>query len=211
MADFLPLTRTLDRQAPRPDPNCWEYRHAPQHRPHGNESDPFPSYFLFSLRLAPRVVGTQVSVLQFLYYFPLSVVAIMLEYVLALVGAYVAWSLVCLELNYRRTLSMGVPLIRLPIDPMNIPFQVIEPHLFRVLDFLPVLLIPNCIWYLRRGWFFPDKADTHVRYGPIFAFVTPRGVHVYISDADAIADIFRRRLDFKRPIENYSMSMFCFV
>jgi hypothetical protein len=50
-----------------------------------------------------------------------------------------------------------------------------------------------------------------VRYGPIFAFVTPRGVHVYISDADAIADIFRRRLDFKRPIENYSKFRFCFV
>jgi hypothetical protein len=123
-----------------------------------------PSFVLIILCLT----GTEITPFHILQ---LYVFTVMLVYILASFVGYVVWSPVCLELNYRRTLSMGVPLIRLPIDPMNIPFQVIEPHLFKILDFLPSWLIPNYIWYLRRGWFFPDKADTHVRYGPIFAFV----------------------------------------
>jgi hypothetical protein len=128
----------------------------------------------------------------------------MLEYFIAVVGAYVGYSFICLEHNYRRASAMGIPLVRLPVDPLNIPFQVLEPHLFKILDLLPSNVLPNFVPYLRRGWFFFDKADSHLRYGPIFALITPRGIHVQVCDSEAIHDIFSRRLDFVRPSENYS-------
>lgn len=128
----------------------------------------------------------------------------MLEYFVAVVGLYLGYSFVCLELNYRRASAMGIPLVRVPVDPLNIPFQVLEPHLFKLLDLLPPDALPTFVRYLRRGWFFIDKADSHLRYGPIFACFTPRGIHVQVCDSEAIHDIFSRRLDFIRPSENYS-------
>ncbi|KAF2846612.1 cytochrome P450 [Plenodomus tracheiphilus IPT5] len=129
----------------------------------------------------------------------------MIEYIAAAVAAYVCWTLVCLEINYRRAKSIGFPLIRVPIDPLNVPFQVIEPHLFKLFDLLPSSLLPEFVPYLRRGWFFLDKADSHLRYGPIFAVVTPRSLHIQVADSEAIHDIFSRRLDFIRPSDNYTL------
>lgn len=99
---------------------------------------------------------------------------------------------------------MGFPLVRVPVDPLNIPFQVLEPHLFALLDLLlPSTVLPTFGPYLRRGWFFRDKAEPHLRYGPMFAIVTPRGFHIQICDLESIHDMFSRRLDFVRPVENY--------
>jgi hypothetical protein len=131
---------------------------------------------------------------------------IMLEYLVAIMALYVGWSLLCLEINYRRYSSVGIPLLRMPIDPLNIPYQVFEPYFFKFIDTLPSKLVPNFVQYMRRGWFFLDKSASHQRYGPIFAFATPRRLHVYVADADAVHDMFARRLDFKRPSENYSRS-----
>ena len=134
----------------------------------------------------------------------------MLAYLVAMVGLYLGWSFVCLEINYRRAASMDIPLIRVPVDPLNIPFQVLEPHLFKLLDCVPRFLLPNFVQYMRRGWFFLDKAASHIRYGPIFACVTPRGIHIQVCDSEAIHDIFSRRLDFLRPVENYSKAQKAF-
>jgi hypothetical protein len=133
----------------------------------------------------------------------------MIEYVVAAIAAYVGWSLLCLELNYRKASSMGIPLIRLPVDPLNIPLQIIEPHLFMIIDLLPKSVqdhLPTFVKYMRRGWFFYEKADSHLRYGPAFAFVTPRNSWVYVCEPDANYDIFSRRLEFVRASENYSRS-----
>ncbi|KAF2712771.1 cytochrome P450 [Pleomassaria siparia CBS 279.74] len=129
----------------------------------------------------------------------------MMEYLVAAVGLYLGFNFICLELNYRRALTMGIPLVRVPVDPLNIPFQVFEPHLFKLLDLLPSDALPIFVRYLRRGWFFVDKADSHLRYGPIFACITPRGIHVQVCDSEAIHDMFARRLDFIRPTENYKL------
>ncbi|KAF1957295.1 putative cytochrome P450 monooxygenase [Byssothecium circinans] len=129
----------------------------------------------------------------------------MLEYVIAALGLYLGFSFICLELNYSRASTMGIPLVRVPVDPLNIPFQVIEPHLFKLLDLLPSEALPTFVRYLRRGWFFLDKADSHLRYGPIFACVTPRGILIQVCDSEAIHDMFTRRLDFIRPTENYKL------
>ncbi|KAF2790090.1 cytochrome P450 [Melanomma pulvis-pyrius CBS 109.77] len=120
--------------------------------------------------------------------------------------AYATWSLVCLEVNYRRASKMGIPLVRLPIDPLNILFQVLEPHIWRVLDALPLKLpLPTSSRYGRRGWFFGDKAQSHLRYGPIWALVTPRDIHVQVCDSEANHEIFARRHDFVRPSKMYTL------
>lgn len=46
----------------------------------------------------------------------------MLQYVIAVVVVYMGYNLVCLEQNYRRASAMGIPLVRVPIDPLNILF-----------------------------------------------------------------------------------------
>ncbi|KAF2821233.1 cytochrome P450 [Ophiobolus disseminans] len=129
----------------------------------------------------------------------------MIEHVLALLGLYVGWAFICLELNHKRASVMRIPLVRVPIDPLNLFFMVLEPHIFRIIDLLPPSILPNFVQYMRRGWFFLDKADAHLKYGPMWASVTPRGIHIQICDSEAIHDMFNRRYDFIRPSENYKL------
>ena len=108
-----------------------------------------------------------------------------------------------MEINYRRASSMGIPLIRLPVDPMNIAWLILEPPLWRLLDRFPIE------WgtfgrYSRRGWHFHDKAKSHLQYGPVWALVTPCDIYVYVADPEAIHDVFARRGDFLRPSKMYS-------
>ncbi len=117
--------------------------------------------------------------------------------------AYLLWSLISMEINYRRATSMGIPLVRLPVDSVNIVWLILEPPLWRFLDRFPIN------WgdfgrYSRRGWHFHDKAESHLHYGPIWALVTPADIYVYVADPDGIHDIFVRRGDFLRPSKMYS-------
>ncbi|KAJ4353464.1 uncharacterized protein N0V89_005193 [Didymosphaeria variabile] len=125
---------------------------------------------------------------------------------LILAAGYLTWSLVCLELNYRRARAIGIPLFRLPIDPLNILFQIFESHVWEVLDRLPVKgVLPQWTTYARRGWFFEDKADTFLRLGKVWAIVTPVGIYIQLADPEAIGDVLSRRMDFPRPTEPYKI------
>jgi predicted alpha/beta hydrolase len=119
---------------------------------------------------------------------------------------YLVWSLVAMEINYRRAKTMGIPLVRLPIDPLNILFQVFESHVWGILDRFPNLHLPTFARYARRGWYFKDKASSHLKYGPIWAMVTPVDIHIAIADPEAVHEVFSRRNDFLRPIKMYSKS-----
>ena len=110
-----------------------------------------------------------------------------------------------MEITYRRASSMGIPLIRLPVDPLNILWIILEPSLWPILDCLPFTL-GSFGRYSRRGWHFKDKAKSHLQYGPAFALVTPCDIYVYVADPDAIHEIFNRRADFLRPTKMYSKS-----
>ncbi|KAJ5738155.1 cytochrome P450 [Penicillium malachiteum] len=116
---------------------------------------------------------------------------------------YLAWSLVVMESNYRRASSMGIPLVRLPVDPQNVLWMIIEPHVWPLLDRLPIDW--GTFRFSRRGWYFGDKGKAHQVYGPIFAVVTPLGIFIHIADSEAINDMFQRRADFIRPVENYKV------
>lgn len=125
------------------------------------------------------------------------------QILLSLVGVYSAWSFISMEINYRRASSMNIPLVRLFVDPLNVPWIILEPALWGLLDYLPFN------WgtfgrYSRRGWHFHDKAESHLKYGPVWALVTPRDIYVHVADPRAISDIFGRREHFIRPSKMYS-------
>lgn len=126
----------------------------------------------------------------------------LIKLLFASIFIYVSWTLICLELNYRRAKRMNIPLIRIPIDFLNVPWQVIESHIWPITDFLRVPL-PRCCRYMRRGWHFVDKARTHEELGPVYAFVTPKIVLVQLCEPEAVTQVFGRRLDFPRPGINY--------
>ncbi|GAB1197740.1 hypothetical protein APSETT444_007043 [Aspergillus pseudonomiae] len=109
-----------------------------------------------------------------------------------------------MEINYRRACAMGIPLVRLCIDPQNLLWVLIEPHLWPWLDRLPIHW-GNFGRYSRRGWYFADRGESHRRYGPIWALVTPKEIYINVADSEAIHDMFQRRTDFIRPVEQYTV------
>lgn len=133
----------------------------------------------------------------------------MIGYILLASGiAYVSWSLACLEINARKALALGIPIVRLPIDVNNIFWILLQPHVWKVLDCLPFpwASYPRVVRYLRRGWYIPDKAESHVQLGPVWALVTPVAFDVHVAEPDAILEILTRRGDFQRPIAELSKS-----
>ncbi|MCJ1312047.1 hypothetical protein MMC25_005721 [Agyrium rufum] len=113
-------------------------------------------------------------------------------------------SAAALETNYRRALTMDIPLVSLPVDPLNVVWAITEPLIWRFLDLFPV------DWgtfrkYSRRGWHFEDKAASHEKYGPVWAIVTPRDIWIHVADPIAIQEVFARREDFLRLPEMYRM------
>ncbi|KAH7130051.1 cytochrome P450 [Dendryphion nanum] len=124
--------------------------------------------------------------------------------ILLTVPSYILWTLICLEINHRRASRMGIPLIRIPVDFFNVPFQVFEPFLWSTLSFFNIPL-PYCARYMKRGWHFTEKARSHLELGPVFAFVTPKEVSVQLCDPEAIHEVWGRRADFPRPARNYEL------
>ncbi|KAF7901053.1 hypothetical protein EAF00_003274 [Botryotinia globosa] len=125
------------------------------------------------------------------------------EIVSGLALGYLLWSIIAMKINHLRASKMGIPLIRLPVDSMNMIWLVLEPSLWRVLDQLPINF-GNFGHYSRRGWHFHDKATSHLKYGPIYGLVSPCDIYIYVADPDAI-EIFTRRGDFLRPSKMYTL------
>ncbi|CAI6336590.1 unnamed protein product [Periconia digitata] len=114
--------------------------------------------------------------------------------------------LVALEVNFRRAASIGIPLVRLPIDPLNLFFQVSESHVWALIEGLPFgISLPTWARYARRGWYFKNEADSHIHYGPIWALVTPCDIHILVCDTEAVHSVFARRNDFGRPNKMYKL------
>lgn len=122
--------------------------------------------------------------------------------VLLLVG-WITYSGVCLTLNFRRARQMEVPLIIVPVSPMNVFWLAVEPLVFGMLDNMP-FDFGTFTRYGRRGWHFKDKADSHMELGDVFASVTPVENFLHIADPSAILEIFSRKTDFVRPVQLYS-------
>lgn len=51
---------------------------------------------------------------------------------------YLAWSMLCLEINIRKARALNVPVVRLPIDPVNFLWVFLQSHVWGILDRLPI-------------------------------------------------------------------------
>ncbi|KAI1074872.1 cytochrome P450 [Whalleya microplaca] len=129
------------------------------------------------------------------------------QFLLSSVLAYFVWSIICLEINVRKARALDVPYVRLPIDSNNVPWTIIQPYVWNILDRFPIRWssYPDFIRYSRRGWHFADKSETHLRLGSVWALVTPVAIYLHFADPDAIHDIFTRRSDFVRPVKEYKL------
>lgn len=128
----------------------------------------------------------------------------MWQVVLAAAVVYAGWSFVALQVNYKRASAIGIPLVRIPVDGLNVPWQVMGALVSKILDSITSHTLPTYIRYTRRGWFWNDKAESHLRYGPVWAIVTPKSTWVQLGDPDAVHELFTRKQDFIRPYENFS-------
>ncbi|KAG8166372.1 hypothetical protein KVR01_002061 [Diaporthe batatas] len=83
--------------------------------------------------------------------------------------AYFGWSVVCLERNVRKARSLGIPVVRLPIDPVNFLWVFLQGYVWRMLDLLPIAWpsYPDFVRFSYRGWHFREKSSPAVRFGPI--------------------------------------------
>ncbi|TVY16613.1 Cytochrome P450 [Lachnellula arida] len=132
----------------------------------------------------------------------------MINFLLAITAlGYCFWGLVCLESNVRKARNLKVPIVRIPIDPNSIIWVIIQPWVWKLLEFLPISwsAFPNFIRFSHRNWHFLEKSNPTQQFGPVWALVSPGGVHLHFSDPDAIQEILSRWRDFVRPIEKYQI------
>ncbi|KAI1420949.1 cytochrome P450 [Xylaria sp. FL1777] len=124
-----------------------------------------------------------------------------------LILAYIIWTAITLQLNLRKARAIGVPCICIPIDANSVLWAAIQPFVWSILDRLPFkwTSYPDFIRYIRRGWPYTDRSETHLRLGPVWALVTPVTMYLYVADPNAIREIFARRSDFVRPLEEYKL------
>ncbi|KAK8124366.1 cytochrome P450 monooxygenase [Apiospora kogelbergensis] len=107
--------------------------------------------------------------------------------------AYVAWSAVCLEINVRKARALKIPIVRIPFSMNNNVWMVVQPLVWKVLK----CLLPSIPLELLSRFC--------ALFGPVWALVSPGGIHMHFSDPDAIQDILSRWRDFVRPIYKYQM------
>ncbi|KAI0431599.1 cytochrome P450 [Xylaria sp. FL1042] len=117
------------------------------------------------------------------------------------------WTAATLQLNLRKARVLGVPCISIPIDSNNVLWAAFQPCVWSILDRLPLSWssYPDFIRYSRRGWQFTDRSETHFHLGPVWALVSPVTMYLHISDPKAISEIFARRVDFIKPVEEYKL------
>ena len=116
---------------------------------------------------------------------------------------WLLYSTFCLLRNYLRARSVGIPLVVLPISPENPIWMLVDKAFFvPVIERLPLNLGRNNVTrYNWRGWEFQDKYKSHLELGDIFMTVSPGRNTLYVCNAETAEDIFKRRLDFQRPVE----------
>jgi cytochrome P450 len=123
--------------------------------------------------------------------------------VLSLYTCCVVWAASCLANNYARARRMGVPIVLLPISTMNILWIVVQhPVIFLLERFFGP---SNLTRYGSRDWHFRDRAQAHIKFGDVWALVTPGEIWLNVADPNAIVEIFQRRTQFLRPVELYQM------
>jgi hypothetical protein len=111
----------------------------------------------------------------------------------------------CLFANYWIIRNIGVPLRVVPISPENPLWMIVDKKVFiPIFERLP-FGTGSFTRYNWRGWEFKDKAQSHLEMGDAFVLITPGRNWFYLCDAEGLADVFHRRVDFPRPLEIFGL------
>jgi hypothetical protein len=105
------------------------------------------------------------------------------------------WTALCLERNYARARKLGVPIVFIPISTMDILWIVVQYPAIPIIE--RFLGSSNLTRYGARDWHFRDRAQAHIKFGDVWALVTPGEIWLnvgsgsrrncrHISTSDAI-------------------------
>ncbi|KAF7861433.1 hypothetical protein EAF04_007998 [Stromatinia cepivora] len=107
------------------------------------------------------------------------------------------WNIFCLVKNYRIASQIGIP-IRILIASGDNPVWILVSGIV-----LPIIkaVFGDCdvARYSRPGWEFRDKYRMHQELGDVVIHVSAGRNWLYICNAEAVNEIFKRRDDFDRP------------
>ncbi|ROW18393.1 hypothetical protein VPNG_00168 [Cytospora leucostoma] len=114
--------------------------------------------------------------------------AMILQAIVSFALAYLIWSIVCLEINVHKARALNVPVVRVPVDPVNFLWVFLQSHVWGLLDRLPIQWssYPDFIRFTYRGWHFREKSNSAVRLGPVWALVTPVTFYLQVAEPHAI-------------------------
>ncbi|KAL9083084.1 MAG: hypothetical protein Q9165_008663 [Trypethelium subeluteriae] len=105
----------------------------------------------------------------------------------------------CLFCNFIKVSGLGLPCIVSPVTPENPLWIAFQTAFGAALRYFP-FDATSFTRHIRLGWEFHDRYQTHTRLGDAWILVTPARNWLYVADNKAIADIFSRNRDFKRPV-----------
>jgi hypothetical protein len=113
----------------------------------------------------------------------------------------------CLARNYLIARKVGVSMVIVPISPENILWIIIGNHLIPFFKRLP---FGNGTFtrFTYYGWQSKENCAAHLDFGDAFITVTPGKNWLYVCNAEALIDIFRRGSDFPRPFEIHGETLF---
>ena len=120
---------------------------------------------------------------------------------LALSLGIVLYILYGLSVNYHAARKTGLPLVVLPFDCGNPLWLIIDRKVVQLARRVPFCsrTFTRFNW---RGWEILDRYKAHQQLGDAIFFVTPGKNYLQLCDAEAVSEIFQRRIDFPRPPES---------
>lgn len=120
--------------------------------------------------------------------------------------SWLTWNVICLLRSYRLALSIGLPMVVLPVNPFSIVWILFSRRFFPAT--IPILKslpwgLGSWAEYSNFGWTFQAGYAVHQKYGDAFLVVSPGMVELFLADAAAIDAVTSRRRDFLKPIKMY--------
>ncbi|PQE24510.1 cytochrome p450 protein [Rutstroemia sp. NJR-2017a WRK4] len=111
--------------------------------------------------------------------------------------SFILWNAVCLVRNYRIAQKIGIPVRVLIASGDNPVWLLVSGFVLPIVRFL----FGDCdiARYSRPGWEFKDKYRMHEELGDAVIQVSAGHNWLYVCNAEAVNDIFKRREDFDRP------------
>ena len=114
---------------------------------------------------------------------------------------WACYVLVSLLVNYNAARKTGLPIVILPFDGGHPLWMIIDRKVVSLIRGIPYCSETSFVRFNWRGWEIWDRFRAHEELGNGIFFVTPGKNYLQLCDAEAVSDIFQRRLDFPRPPE----------